>query len=125
MKCSVDVVEFLMGHEGYLAGSYVRLTKTQIKESYVKGSQVLHIFGDADVSEIREELETTVKTLAETRTNQEKSSMALSSIVLENTELRQQLAEMRAQLREHDDQLKSLLEIAGLAKKLLESEKKN
>ncbi len=121
MKCSVDVVEFLMGHEGYLAGSYVRLTKTQIKESYVKGSSVLHIFGDADVSEIREELETTVKTLTETRTNQEKSSMALSSIVLENTELRGQLAEMRDQIAQ--TQAQNRAELAVMQEQLNEISK--
>lgn len=94
MKCPVDVVENLMGHEGYLIGAYGRLTKAQIKESYEKGSSVLHIFGDANVAEIREELDSTVKSLNETRNGQEKASSALSGVVLENQSLKEQLAKM-------------------------------
>lgn len=99
MKCPVDVVEHLMGHEGYLAGNYVRITKAQIKESYAKGSSVLHIFGDADVAEIREELDTTVKTLQDTRNGQEKTSSALSLVVLENAELRGELTTIKERLQ--------------------------
>jgi len=98
MKCPVDVVEVLMGHQGYLAGSYIRLTKAQIKESYEKGSSVLHIFGDAEVTEIREQLDTTTKDLAATKQGGERTATALSSVVIENTELKSRLDMMSEQL---------------------------
>lgn len=98
MKCPVDIVEWLMGHRGYLG--YVNLTKSQIKQSYEKGSPVLHIFGDADVTEIKEQLDSTTKDLQATKKGGERTATALSNVVIENQELKEQLKTMRADIKQ-------------------------
>jgi integrase len=97
LKVPVDVVEALMGHSAYLSEVYRRFTKKQIRELYEKGSPVLHVFGDADISEVREQLETTTKDLKETKSGQEKTAAAQTVLVLENQELKTQLADMRTE----------------------------
>ena len=118
MKCPVDVVEVLMGHQGYLAGSYIRLTKAQIKESYEKGSTVLHIFGDADVTEIREQLENTTKDLQVTKQGGERTATALSSVVIENTELRGELTTIRDEVKNMREKIDAMGELMNLYIKL-------
>lgn len=103
LKCPVDIVELLMGHAGYLSDSYRRFTEKQIHDLYEKGSSVLHIFGDADVAEIREELDTTIKTLQDTRNGQEKTSSALSLVVHENAELKGELTTIKERLQRLED----------------------
>lgn len=98
LKCPVDVVESLMGHSGYLTGAYRRLTEKQIREMYERGSVVLHVFGDADVSEIREQLEKTTKDLHETKSDGEQTAKAQSMLVIENQQLKNNLESMRAEI---------------------------
>ena len=90
----------LAGHAGYLTGSYRRYTKKQLAEQYLKGERMLTVQGDPDIGEIREQLDSTVKTLQETRNGQEKASSALSSVVIENQELKGQLDTMRAEIKQ-------------------------
>ncbi len=94
LKIPVDICEALMGHGAYLSDAYRRYSKVQLADFYRKGEGAITIFSDSDISEVKEELE-------KTKVEQGKNHQALSSIVLENTELRQQLAEMRATLDEH------------------------
>ena len=108
MKCPVDVVEVLMGHQGYLAGSYIRLTRSQIKESYEKGSPVLHIFGDADVTEIKEQLDCTTKDLQATKLGGERTATALSSVVIENSELRGELTKIRDEVKNMQEKIAAM-----------------
>ena len=95
---SKEIPEMLAGHSGYLTGEYRRYTKKQLAEQYLKGERMVTIQGDADVGQLREDLDTTVKTLSETRNGQEKTSSALSTVVIENAELKSKLETMSEQL---------------------------
>ncbi|MCW4037309.1 MAG: site-specific integrase, partial [Candidatus Bathyarchaeota archaeon] len=53
----VDVVEALMGHEGYLTEVYRKYSQKQLGQFYLKGEHVLHVFtGSTEVNEIRREV---------------------------------------------------------------------
>lgn len=52
-----DVIETLMGHEGYLTGSYRDYDINTLRKNYLKGCHKLLIFEtEADISEVKEEL---------------------------------------------------------------------
>ena len=59
LSCPVDIVEALMGHEGYLTNAYRRYTKKQMGEYYLKGEHHLTIFESGDLREIQESLRDT------------------------------------------------------------------
>lgn len=42
--CSVDVVELLMGHQGYLTASYLRLTADEVEQQYRAGEHALWVY---------------------------------------------------------------------------------
>jgi integrase len=106
LKVPVDVCEALMGHSAYLSEAYRRFTKKQIKELYEKGSSVLHVFGDADISEVREQLESTTKDLQETRVGQQQTATAQAVLVLENQQLKSELATMKTEISDMKTQIK-------------------
>jgi len=47
---SVDVVEELMGHEGYLSGAYLRLTDEEIEKEYRAAESALWIFKEPAIN---------------------------------------------------------------------------
>ena len=47
----VDVVEELMGHEGYLAGSYLRLTEADLEDAYRQAEPELWIYKTRPINE--------------------------------------------------------------------------
>lgn len=53
----VDVVEALMGHEGYLTEVYRRYTQEDLKEFYKQGEQSVTVVGSADIMEMKEKFE--------------------------------------------------------------------
>lgn len=59
LTCPVDIVEALMGHEGYLSDAYRRYTTEQMGEYYCKGEHHLTILESGDLSEIKESLKDT------------------------------------------------------------------
>lgn len=71
------VVESLMGHAGYLGGSYRRLTRDQLRQAYLKAEYALTIMGDTVSSE------------------------KIASIARENEELRKKVAEIEKQQEEN------------------------
>ncbi|MCX6690965.1 MAG: tyrosine-type recombinase/integrase [Methanoregula sp.] len=100
LKIPVDIAEALMGHGAYLTDAYRRYTKKQIAEYYKKGESVLTILSSGDISEVREQLESTTKDLQATKQGGERTASALSGVVLENQELKTQLEQMRAEILE-------------------------
>jgi integrase len=53
-----DVVEALMGHEGYLTGEYRRYDVSELAKHYTQGEHVLHVFSDGEqVGRLRQEVE--------------------------------------------------------------------
>jgi integrase len=59
LTCPVDVVEALMGHEGYLTAAYRRYTKKQMAEYYLKAEHHVTITGRGDIREIQDKLQDT------------------------------------------------------------------
>ncbi|MCD4845148.1 MAG: site-specific integrase [Methanosarcinales archaeon] len=54
----VDIVEALMGHEGYLTNAYRRYTNKQLAEYYLKNERLLYIsMSDEDIEEVKNQLE--------------------------------------------------------------------
>lgn len=100
LKCPVDLVEKMMGHSGYLTKEYVVEMDGELtpKDYYRKHSNCLHIFGDKDLSDLREQMAETVKTLEETKEVQTKTGVALTSVVIENTGLKTELTTMKDQM---------------------------
>ena len=54
----IDVVEVLMGHEGYLTEVYRRYTQEDLAKFYKQGEHVLQVFGIdiKEISQMRDEL---------------------------------------------------------------------
>jgi site-specific recombinase XerD len=87
----VDVVEFLMGHEGYLTSEYRRYEDSQLVDFYKKGEHALLVFTEsADVERFREEV----------RKNNEQLQGRVDRLTDDNLELRGTLKEVRSMLRE-------------------------
>jgi integrase len=59
LSCPLDIVEALMGHEGYLTNAYRRYTRKQMGEYYLKAEHHVTVMGTGDLTEIRETLEDT------------------------------------------------------------------
>jgi integrase/uncharacterized protein (UPF0335 family) len=59
LSCPIDIVEALMGHEGYLTGAYRRYTVKQMSEFYLKGEGYISITGSGDIKEIKDRLQDT------------------------------------------------------------------
>jgi regulator of replication initiation timing len=120
LKIPVDLVEKMMGHSGYLTDAYVRHGDLTAKEYYQKHSVVLHIFGDQDISDLREQMAETVKTLEDTKEVQTKTGVALTSVVIENTGLKTELTTMKDQMDTMASAIRDMQElmtmVAGLPK---------
>ena len=56
LGCPLDIVEELMGHDGYLTGAYRRYTKTQMAEYYQKNEHFITIRGNQSIEEIKKEI---------------------------------------------------------------------
>ncbi len=63
LTCPVDIVEALMGHEGYLTDAYRRYTTKQMGEYYLKAEHHITIFESGDLAEIQEKLQDTSATV--------------------------------------------------------------
>jgi len=107
----VDVVEALMGHEGYLTEVYRRYTVEDLAKFYLKGESALLVFTDAqEVTKLRKEVDErniTLQSLVNglTTENLELKSR-VSRVELENTEM----------MKRFDSALEKLGEIEKLVK---------
>jgi integrase len=107
----VDVVEALMGHEGYLTEVYRRYTLEDLRKFYLKGESALLVFTEAqEVTKLRKEVDERNKTLQSlvnglTTENLELKSR-VSRVELENTEMKKRF----------DSALEKLSEIEKLVK---------
>jgi integrase len=59
LSCPVDIVEALMGHQGYLTNAYRRYTTKQMGEYYLKAEHHVTVSGTADLHEIKDRLQDT------------------------------------------------------------------
>ncbi len=115
LGCPVDVVEGLMGHEGYLTDAYRRYTQAQMAEYYLKHESLLHIHKSEDVAKIQTEVADLTgknQTMDAEVTGLRADVEGLNEIVelqaKRNEELKAEMAEMRKRMGEllsiiHDD----------------------
>jgi integrase len=78
LGCPVDIVEALMGHEGYLTEAYRRYTLKQRAEYYKKAEHLVTISQSQSIEEIKKEIRSEM-------------SEVIEQLVLENKELKERL----------------------------------
>jgi len=84
----VDVVEALMGHEGYLTEVYRRYSLKDLKKFYLKGESALLVYTEAaEVTKLRQEVDEKNKTL---QTNQNR-------LLTENFEIKEKMAKVESE----------------------------
>ena len=95
----VDVVEALMGHEGYLTEVYRRYSEEDLAAFYKRGEHALAVFSNgADMSKVKAELEDSKKVLNE----------GMATLALKNAELENRLAALIASNQAWDLKLKEI-----------------
>jgi hypothetical protein len=111
----VDVVEALMGHEGYLTEVYRRYSQEDLAKFYKQGEPSLFIFTEAEeVGKLRVEIEERNKQLQTlvnglTAENLEAKSR-MSRMELENTDLKDRTQRVEKELTELREMLQKVLE---------------
>ena len=96
LGCPVDIVEALMGHEGYLTEAYRRYTKKQMAEYYSKGEHLLLVQMPKEIAEIESEF----------REELNKNRKLIEDLILENRQLRRENEELKKQIRQITEFLK-------------------
>jgi len=87
----VDIVEALMGHEGYLTQVYRRYSLEDLADFYKKGEHTLLVFGNGkDLAKLRAEVEEKNKQLQQ----------IINGLVSENLSLKQEIQEHKKALEE-------------------------
>ena len=93
--CPLDIVEALMGHEGYLTDAYRKYNTNQLGEIYLKYEHLLYISMPEDIqklkSEFTDELNNTKDALCHNRTQVE-------GLITENAELNKEVQELKKSL---------------------------
>jgi integrase len=59
LSCPLDIVEALMGHEGYLTEAYRRYSRKQMGEYYLKAEHHVTITGSGEIREFQDRLQDT------------------------------------------------------------------
>jgi integrase len=92
----VDVVEALMGHEGYLTEVYRRYSLEDLAKFYKQGEHTLLVFAESEsVARLRAEIEKRNKQL----------QTLVNGLVSENMELKTKLSDVKKQLNEMNKKL--------------------
>jgi len=108
----VDVVEALMGHEGYLTDVYRRYSLEDLRKFYLKGESALLVFTEAqEVTKLRKEVE-------ERNQNLQKNFIEMST---KNLTLENKLARMEKENREIKEELGELSKTVNVLLKKLEN----
>jgi len=95
----VDVVEALMGHEGYLTEVYRRYSEEDLAKFYKQGEHTLLVFADNEgVAKLRAEVEETNKRL----------QTLINGLVAENMELKAKLSSFEKQMSEMQKTIEEL-----------------
>lgn len=84
LGCPVDVVEALMGHEGYLTEAYRRYTKQQMAEEYLKHEHLLYVNMPRDIQEIESEFKSQLQ----------ESQKCIASLMAKNKDLEEKVKEL-------------------------------
>jgi integrase len=110
----VDVVEALMGHEGYLTEVYRRYTLEDLRKFYLKGESALLVFTEAqEVTKLRKEVEERNKSLQtnfiELSTKNLTLENKLARMEKENLDLKDRMEKTEEKLNEITKLLKESL----------------
>ncbi|MFB0544874.1 MAG: tyrosine-type recombinase/integrase, partial [Asgard group archaeon] len=99
----VDVVEALIGHEGYLTEVYRRYSKEQLAKFYKEGEYAITIFSEAEqVGELRKEV----------KEQKENLQRIVNGLTAENIELKQGLKRIEKEQKQEKEELgKTILEM--------------
>ena len=84
LGCPVEIVEALLGHEGYLTDAYRRYTKKQMGEHYLKHEHLLNITMPQDIKEMQSEFKNELNN----------NRKLLEDLFIENKELKERLTAM-------------------------------
>ena len=109
----IDVVEALMGHEGYLTEVYRRYSLEDLRKFYLKGESALLVFTEAqEVTKLRKEVDERNKELQNlvnslTAENLEMKNK-ISKIEFENTKINRENLETKEKLRKLENILLDL-----------------
>jgi len=95
----IDVVEALMGHEGYLTEVYRRYSLEDLRKFYLKGESALLVFTEAqEVTKLRQEVDERNKALQSLVNGLTVENLDLkarvSRVELENTEMKKQFIQL-------------------------------
>jgi len=99
LGCPVDIVEALMGHEGYLTEAYRRYTKAQMAEYYLKNEHYITIAQNQSVEAIKKEI-----------TNE--MNEAIKGLVVENQGLQSKNKELEDKLTRLEKVVKVVAKVA-------------
>lgn len=81
LKVPLDVVEALMGHEGYLTEAYRRYSEAQLGELYLQGEHTLNVFESSVEEERIKKLETQLEETRQELEQVREASMDINKIL--------------------------------------------
>jgi len=100
----VDIVESMMGHEGYLVEAYRKYSQEDLADFYKKGEHTLLVFGNGkDLAKLRLEVEEKNKQLQQ----------IINGLVSENLELKERIKRLEDGFKEIQELKKALEEALG------------
>ena len=117
----VDVVEALMGHEGYLTEVYRRYTIENLRKFYLQGESALLVFTDAaEVTQLRQEVEEHAHKIQKEVDERNKTLQTLvNGLTSENLELKSRMSRVELENTETKNEMQELsLTVRSLVKKL-------
>ena len=88
----VDIVEALMGHEGYLTGEYRRYTEEELSKYYSKGEHILFITPPENM----------IKIASEVKLGLERNGELVENLIIENRALKDRLGKVEEELKTLD-----------------------
>ena len=104
LTCPLDIVESLMGHEGYLTEAYRRYTTKQMGEYYLKAEHHVTVMGSGDIREIQDKLQDTHAAVEGYKT-------IISRQAEEMVELRQRFESMKSDIEKLQPLINSMKRI--------------
>jgi integrase len=103
LSCPLEIVEALMGHEGYLTEAYRRYSTKQMGEYYLKSEHHIMIMGSGDIREFQDRLQDTqaaVKGYKDIITEQAEEMVEIRRKMEErNGEIRRKMEERNGEIR--------------------------
>ena len=94
LGCKTQIVEALMGHEGYLTWVYRKYPKEQMKKYYLEGESYVTIFDNGGLEEIQESLRDTQMAMNGYKQTLEEKEKMISFLIEEVDGLKKKLVDV-------------------------------